>query len=201
MSEVREDIDHSDFRQDELVSLGRVLKEERERQGITCQAFADSLRMGKEQLDALENGDRDNLPEPVFICEMLRRVAQKLGLDPGPLVQQFQAQLRETKGAPAKRGSYERSGTADAPQGQQDDAQMGRWIRNAAIPLLLVGGNSDQRYCLSRQRSNLCLSRWHRVTTVQLWTWRLASITTLQDPSPLIVHNRAGSPCAMGVER
>lgn len=139
MAEVREDIDHSDFRQDELVSLGRVLKEERERQGITCQAFADSLRMGKEQLEALENGDRDNLPEPVFICGMLRRVAQKLGLDPGPLVQQFQAQLRETKGAPAKRGSYERSGSADAPQGQQDDAQMGRWIRNAAIPLLLVG--------------------------------------------------------------
>lgn len=201
MAEVREDIDHSDFRQDELVSLGRVLKEERERQGITCQAFADSLRMGKEQLEALENGDRDNLPEPVFICGMLRRVAQKLGLDPGPLVQQFQAQLRETKGAPAKRGSYERSGSADAPQGQQDDAQMGRWIRNAAIPLLLVGGNSDQRYCLSRQRSNRCLSRWQRVTTVQLWTWRLTSITTFQDPSPLIVHNRAGSPSAMGVER
>lgn len=35
MSEVREDIDHSDFCQDELVSLGLVLKEERERQGIT----------------------------------------------------------------------------------------------------------------------------------------------------------------------
>ena len=110
MSEVRDAIDHSDSRQDDLASLGRVLREERERQGMTCQAFADSLHMGKEQLAALENGDRDNLPEPVFICGMLRRVAQKLGLDPAPLVQQFQSQLPEMKGAPAKRVSRERSG-------------------------------------------------------------------------------------------
>ena len=138
MAEVSDATDHSDFRQDELASLGRVLKEERERQGMTCQAFADSLHMGKEQLEALENGDRDNLPEPVFICGMLRRVAQKLGLDPVPLVQQFQSQPAVTKAAPAKRVSRERSGATDVPQGQQDSASMGRWIRNAAIPLLLV---------------------------------------------------------------
>ncbi len=139
MAEVSDATDHSDFRQDELASLGRVLKEERERQGMTCQAFADSLHMGKEQLEALENGDRDNLPEPVFICGMLRRVAQKLGLDPVPLVQQFQSQLRETKGASAKGVSRERSGSTDASQREQDSVPMGRWIRNAAIPLLLVG--------------------------------------------------------------
>ena len=46
MSEVRDAIDHSDFRQNEFASLGRVLREERERQGMTCQAFADSLHMG-----------------------------------------------------------------------------------------------------------------------------------------------------------
>ncbi len=139
MAEVSDATDHSDLHQDELASLGRVLKEERERQGITCQAFADSLHMGKEQLEALENGDQDNLPEPVFICGMLRRVAQKLGLDPVPLVQQFQSQLRETKGASAKGVSRERSGSTDASQREQDSVPMGRWIRNAAIPLLLVG--------------------------------------------------------------
>jgi cytoskeletal protein RodZ len=139
MAEVSSATDHSDFRQDVLVSLGRVLKEEREKQGMTSQAFADSLHMGQEQLEALENGDRNNLPEPVFICGMLRRVAQKLGLDPAPLVQQFQSQLRETKGAPAKRVGRERSGSGDAAQGQQDSAAVGRWIRNLAIPLFLVG--------------------------------------------------------------
>ena len=139
MAEIRDISDHSDFGQDQLASLGRVLKEERERQGMTSQAFADSLHMGKEQLEALENGDRDNLPEPVFICGMLRRVAQKLGLDPVPLVQQFQSQLHETKGAPAKRLSRDRSGSADAPQGEQASSAMGRWIRTAAIPLVLVG--------------------------------------------------------------
>ena len=139
MAEISEVADHSDFRQDELASIGRVLKEERERQGMTSQAFADSLHMGQEQLDALENGDRDNLPEPVFICGMLRRVAQKLGLDPGPLVQKFQSQLRETKGVAAKRVGRERSGSRDAAQGQQDSAVSGRWIKNAAILLFLIG--------------------------------------------------------------
>ena len=139
MSEVKDAIDHSDSRQDDLASLGRVLREERERQGITCQAFADSLHMGQEQLAALENGDRDNLPEPVFICGMLRRVAQKLGLDPAPLVQQFQSQLSETNGAPVKSVSRERSGSVDAPQGKPDSAPMGLSIRNAAVLLLLVG--------------------------------------------------------------
>jgi transcriptional regulator with XRE-family HTH domain len=140
MSEVRDAIDQSASRQDDLASLGRVLREERERQGMTCQAFAESLHMGQEQLAALENGDRDNLPEPVFIRGMLRRVAQKLGLDPVPLVQQFQSQLRETKEAPpAKRVSRERSGFADAAPDNQDSAPIGRWIRNAAIPFLLIG--------------------------------------------------------------
>ena len=139
MSEVKDAIDDSDFRQGDLASLGRVLKEERERQGMTCQAFADSLHIGKEQLAALENGDRDNLPEPVFICGMLRRVAQKLGLDPAPLVQQFQFQLRETNGVPAKSVSRERSSSVDAQQGKQDSAPMGLWIRNAAIFLFLIG--------------------------------------------------------------
>ena len=131
MSEVRDAIDYSDTPQDDLASLGCVLREERERQGMTCQAFADSLHMGKEQLAALENGDRDNLPEPVFICGMLRRVAEKLGLDPAPLVQKFQSQLRETKGAPAKRVSRERMGATDAPQDQKDSAAIGRWIRSS----------------------------------------------------------------------
>ena len=139
MAEVSDATDHSDFGHDELASLGRVLKEERERQGMTSQAFADSLHMGQEQLEALENGDRDNLPEPVFICGMLRRVAEKLGLDPAPLVQKFQSQLRETKGAPAKRVSRERGGSTDAAQDQKDSAAIGRWIRNAAIPLFLIG--------------------------------------------------------------
>ena len=139
MTEIRDIADDSDFGQDQLASIGRVLKEERERQGMTCQAFADSLHMGKEQLESLENGDRDNLPEPVFICGMLRRVAQKLGLDPVPLVQQFQSQRHETKGAPAKRLSRDRSGSANAPQGEQASASIGLWLRTAAIPLVLVG--------------------------------------------------------------
>ncbi len=160
MAEVSDATDHSDFGHNELASLGRVLKEERQRRGMTSQAFADSLHMGQEQLEALENGDRDNLPEPVFICGMLRRVAEKLGLDPAPFVQQFQAQLRETKGAPVKRVSRERAGSTDAPQDHKDSAAIGRGIRNAAIPLFLVGVTAVSAIAFhgSRQQPNVVSS-------------------------------------------
>lgn len=45
--------------------------------------------MGDEQLTALENGDENLLPEPVFIKAMVRRVAGRLQLDANLLVQQL----------------------------------------------------------------------------------------------------------------
>lgn len=65
----------------ELQRLGQRLEQARERQGLSREAQAERLRMGAEQLRALEQGDQDELPEPVFVVAQARRVAASLGVN------------------------------------------------------------------------------------------------------------------------
>ncbi|NDD69224.1 MAG: helix-turn-helix domain-containing protein, partial [Synechococcaceae bacterium WB9_4xC_028] len=70
-----------------LAQAGRQLAEARSAAGLSQEQLASQMHMGVEQLAALEGGDQNELPEPVFIKAMVRRVASKLGIDPEPLVQ------------------------------------------------------------------------------------------------------------------
>ena len=74
-----------------LACTGAALRERREELGLSLHDLASQLNMGDEQLSALEAGDRSNLPEAVFIRASVRRIANKLGLDPDPLI----AKLRD----------------------------------------------------------------------------------------------------------
>ncbi len=61
-----------------LQKTGGFLKKCREEKNLSIEKLAESLHLGKEQLIALENGEENLLPEPVFIRAMVRRVAEKL---------------------------------------------------------------------------------------------------------------------------
>ena len=64
-----------------LEKVGEFLKEARQGRNLTIDDLASSLRIGQEQLIALESGDETSLPERVFIKAMVRRIAEKLNLD------------------------------------------------------------------------------------------------------------------------
>ncbi|MCB4394796.1 transcriptional regulator [Synechococcus sp. HB1133] len=70
-----------------LVQVGRQLAEARSGAGLTQDQLASQMHMGVEQLIALERGDQDALPEPVFIKAMVRRLSSHLGLDADAMVQ------------------------------------------------------------------------------------------------------------------
>ncbi|AHF63067.1 transcriptional regulator, XRE family [Synechococcus sp. WH 8109] len=70
-----------------LVEAGRQLAESRSASGLTQNQLASQLHMGEEQLAALERGDQAELPEPVFIKAMVRRISSHLGLDADAMVQ------------------------------------------------------------------------------------------------------------------
>ena len=70
-----------------LVQAGRKLAEARDEAGLTQVQLASQMHMGVEQLSALERGDQDELPEPVFIKAMVRRLSSHLGLDADAMVQ------------------------------------------------------------------------------------------------------------------
>ena len=86
-----------------LHQVGQLLKRARESQGLSLQQLAETLHMGEEQLQALESGDRDHLAETVFVKATVRRVANKLKVDPEPLI----AALHDLDGA--KQGRLLRS--------------------------------------------------------------------------------------------
>ncbi|MGB1196776.1 MAG: helix-turn-helix domain-containing protein [Synechococcus sp.] len=82
-----------------LESVGSQLRSAREAAGLSAAQLAESLHMGHEQLDALERGERERLPEPVFIKAMTRRVAARLQLDADPLIHELTIALAaEQKG-------------------------------------------------------------------------------------------------------
>ncbi|MEC8732375.1 MAG: helix-turn-helix transcriptional regulator, partial [Cyanobacteriota bacterium] len=69
--------------------VGAAIREGRESLAISRDDLAQRLHMGCEQLEALEEGDRHRLPEPVFIKAMVRRLASHLELDADALVAQL----------------------------------------------------------------------------------------------------------------
>ena len=69
-----------------LLFVGQQLSERRLAQGLSQEQLANRMHLGIEQLAALESGDRDKLPEPVFIKAMVRRLSNHLELDADALV-------------------------------------------------------------------------------------------------------------------
>ena len=69
-----------------LLFVGQQLSERRLAKGLSQEQLADRMHLGIEQLAALESGDRDKLPELVFIKAMVRRLSTHLELDADALV-------------------------------------------------------------------------------------------------------------------
>ena len=74
---------------DGLAHVGQQIRDARESNGLSADALASSLHMGVEQLRALESARRDQLPEPVFVRAMVRRLASHLRLDADSMVEQL----------------------------------------------------------------------------------------------------------------
>jgi cytoskeletal protein RodZ len=102
--------------QSPLKVLGTCLREAREHKGLSRATLAAQLRMGDEQLQALEMGDQERLPELVFVIAQARRIADALGVDVNPLLGPIKQQGQARKAAPAPLSS---SSTAAVSRSQQ----------------------------------------------------------------------------------
>ena len=79
--ERKSDSTHVANKKSALRTVGEFLREARQGRNLSVEDLSSSLRIGKEQLIALESGDESALPEKVFIRAMVRRIAEKLNLD------------------------------------------------------------------------------------------------------------------------
>ncbi|MCP9886573.1 DUF4115 domain-containing protein [Cyanobium sp. ATX 6A2] len=126
-----------------LQQLGRRLSQAREACGLTLAEQADRLNMGHEQLLALEAGNREGLPEPVFVVAQARRVATSLGIQ----IDEEIAALRSSDGfqtprvtrAPAQPHAQDSpAATAPAPPPIQRSTPAQRHSTALPVPLLAL---------------------------------------------------------------
>ena len=85
----KSDNSHIANKKSPLQKVGEFLREARKARSLSIEDLSSSLRIGKEQLIALEEGDEKSLPEKVFIRAMVRRIAEKLNLDTGFILEEL----------------------------------------------------------------------------------------------------------------
>ncbi len=76
---------------DEIISLenlgfGNILRNEREKKGLSHSDVGKELHLDESIVSAIENNNLDKLPEPAYVCGYIRNYARFMELDPEPLV-------------------------------------------------------------------------------------------------------------------
>lgn len=128
-----------------LEAMGCRLRQAREARGLAAAALADRLRIGVEQLEALESADRQRLPEPVFVIAQARRIAEALQLDITEELLalrasgELQPRSGPVSGDSARAGPVGRAVASPGP-GVPPTEMHTHWLRPAGVRLLAVGG-------------------------------------------------------------
>jgi cytoskeleton protein RodZ len=103
-------------------SVGQVLRDAREAQGITLDDAAARLRLMHRQIEAMETDDFESLGQPVFARGFVRNYARLLGLAPETL-------LARMEGAPAEPTAVS----------QAEPPLQHSWLTSPWLILLLLG--------------------------------------------------------------
>jgi cytoskeleton protein RodZ len=88
--------------EDQGLTVGRYLRQEREKKGVSLDSVAKVTRITMENLEALERDDFQAISAPVFVRGFLRSYANYLGLDPQELVSRYDSQTDLFKAPRAK---------------------------------------------------------------------------------------------------
>ena len=75
-----------------MPGIGETLREARVRQRVNIEELEQTTKIRAKYLRALENEEFGLLPGPTYVKSFLRTYAEKLGLDPQLLVEEFRAQ-------------------------------------------------------------------------------------------------------------
>tara|TARA_B100001029_G_scaffold151927_1_gene134701 strand:+ start:120 stop:614 length:495 start_codon:yes stop_codon:yes gene_type:complete len=80
-----------------LKRIGNFIKEARLSRNQSVEELASDLKIGAHQLEAIEEGDEEKLPEKVFVKAMVRRISQKLEIDTKFIMNEFNPNRQEAK--------------------------------------------------------------------------------------------------------
>jgi cytoskeletal protein RodZ len=72
-----------------LTEIGTFLRNLRTKKGMTLEEIATKTMVQQRFLDAIEKGDYEHLPEPLYIRGFIRRFAEAMGIDGIPISESF----------------------------------------------------------------------------------------------------------------
>ena len=72
-----------------LKIVGELIQGAREEKSLAIEHLADKLQIDKERLISLENGDKKNLPENVYIVGIIRQVSRILKINGDELIKEL----------------------------------------------------------------------------------------------------------------
>ena len=72
-----------------LKKIGKCIKEARVSKNQSLNQLASNLKISEQQLQAIEEGRDDLLPEKVFVKAMIKKISEKLKIDINDLMNEF----------------------------------------------------------------------------------------------------------------
>ena len=78
-----------------LKRIGNFIKEARVSRNKSIEELASDLKIGSHQLQAIEEGNEEHLPEKVFIKAMVRRISEKLKVDTDFIMSEFKTERKD----------------------------------------------------------------------------------------------------------
>ena len=98
MDEIKSNkLDKNSKNNSSLKRIGNFIKEARISRNQSVEELASDLKIGAHQLQAIEEGNEDLLPEKVFIKAMVRRISEKLKIDTEFIMREFKTERKEVK--------------------------------------------------------------------------------------------------------
>ena len=80
-----------------LIRIGNLIKEARLSREQSIEELASDLKIGVHQLQAIEEGNEEELPEKVFIQAMVRRILQKLKINTEFIMDELKTEKKDVK--------------------------------------------------------------------------------------------------------
>ncbi|MBW4469145.1 MAG: DUF4115 domain-containing protein [Stenomitos rutilans HA7619-LM2] len=176
---------------EQLRTIGAYLGRERKDRGVSLDEIAVKTYIPQRLLQALEDGQVERLPEPVFVQGFIRRFADAIGLDGMALAKTFtpQASFLVERNVPeaahpsSERPSLEQS-RVDPPAAEP--IAVGTVVEPIQIPLETL-----QRSANATKRSNL---PWILLGTVVILLIGVGLLNFLNRPKPAIEAQNAEAP-------
>ena len=135
----------------ELMALAAAITQARLAAGLSVAALAKKLNMGVEQLEALESGDLDRLPEQVFVIAQARRIAQSLGVTIDAEIQVLR-QSGSLNTRPIELQNLKLKAEIEAPRGPEaNQAPRGNGMVPVIASLALASGVAAGSFALWQQ--------------------------------------------------